>query len=77
MRHSLSALPPYYSPPSLPQQITVFRFVEDKDVFQRFYSRMLSRRLVQGLSLSMEAEETMIYKLKVGLGATLGLGLGH
>lgn len=34
-------------------------------MFQRFYSRMLSRRLVQTLSLSMEAEETMIYKLKV------------
>ena len=34
-------------------------------MFQRFYSRMLSRRLVQGLSLSMEAEESMIQKLKV------------
>lgn len=34
-------------------------------MFQRFYSRMLCRRLVQSLSLSMEAEETMIYKLKV------------
>ena len=34
-------------------------------MFQRFYSRMLSRRLVQGLSLSMEAEENMIQKLKV------------
>lgn len=40
-------------------------------MFQRFYSRMLSRRLVQGLSLSMEAEETMIYKLKVGLAVWL------
>ena len=36
-------------------------------MFQRFYSRMLSRRLVQGLSLSMEAEESMIQKLKVSL----------
>ena len=46
-------------------QIIIFRYVEDKDMFQRFYSRMLSRRLVQGLSLSMEAEESMIQKLKV------------
>lgn len=53
----------YFLPCEL--QITVFRYIEDKDTFQRFYSRMLSRRLVQGLSLSMEAEETMIYKLKV------------
>lgn len=57
-------------------QITVFRYIEDKDTFQRFYSRMLCRRLVQNLSMFMEAEETMIYKLKVrtnipGLNATI------
>lgn len=52
----------------LQKAITVFRYVEDKDMFQRFYSRMLSRRLVQSLSLSMEAEETMIYKLKHACG---------
>ncbi len=34
-------------------------------MFQRFYTRMLSRRLVQRLSVSMETEECMIQKLKV------------
>ena len=53
---------PSHSPP--PVQITVFRYVIDKDLFQRFYTKMLSRRLVQNLSLSMEAEESMIQKLK-------------
>ena len=53
-------------------QIIIFRYVEDKDMFQRFYSRMLSRRLVQGLSLSMEAEESMIQKLKVRTHIMLG-----
>lgn len=43
----------------------MFRYVEDKDMFQRFYTRTLSRRLVQHISLSMEAEESMIQKLKV------------
>ena len=47
-------------------QIIVFRYIDDKDMFQRFHSKMLSRRLVQNLSLSMEAEESMIQKLKVG-----------
>ena len=36
-------------------------------MFQRFYSRMLSRRLVHGVSLSMEAEENMIQKLKASV----------
>ena len=46
-------------------QITVFRYIDDKDVFQKFYSRMLSRRLMQSLSVSMEMEEGMIQRLKV------------
>ena len=44
----------------------MFRYIDDKDMFQRFHSKMLSRRLVQNLSISMEAEESMIQKLKVG-----------
>ncbi|KAK9475947.1 Cullin [Lipomyces japonicus] len=44
--------------------MTVFKYVDDKDVFQKFYSRMLSRRLVNGTSSSDEAESTMISKLK-------------
>ena len=48
-----------------PSQITVFRYIDDKDVFQKFYSRMLSRRLMQTLSISMEMEEGMIQRLKV------------
>ena len=60
-------LPPSLPPPSplSLSEITVFRYLEDKDVFQKFYSRMLSRRLVFNNSISMEAEENMIQKLKV------------
>ena len=49
----------------LEEVITVFRYIDDKDVFQRFYSRTLSRRLMQSLSISMEMEEGMIQRLKV------------
>jgi cullin 2 len=44
--------------------ITVFQYIEDKDVFQKYYSRMLSRRLVYSNSMSMEVEENMVQKLK-------------
>ncbi|KAI8809093.1 Cullin [Cladochytrium replicatum] len=44
--------------------MTVFKYVEDKDVFQKFYSKMLAKRLVNGTSLSDDYEELMIGKLK-------------
>jgi cullin 1 len=46
--------------------MTVFKYVEDKDVFQKFYSKMLAKRLVNGTSASEDAESSMISKLKVG-----------
>lgn len=33
----------------------------------QFYARMLAKRLIHGLSLSMDSEEAMINKLKVQL----------
>ncbi|KAK9465105.1 Cullin [Lipomyces arxii] len=44
--------------------IKIFKYIDDKDVFQKFYSRMLSRRLVHGTSTSDDAESSMISKLK-------------
>ncbi|KAF4587246.1 putative SCF complex member Cullin 1 [Ophiocordyceps camponoti-floridani] len=52
----------------LSQIMIVFRYIEDKDVFQRFYSRMLARRLVHSNSSSDDAETTMITKLKSACG---------
>ena len=45
----------------------MFQYIEDKDVFQKFYTRMLARRLVQQNSASDDAEASMISKLKVNL----------
>lgn len=44
--------------------MVVFKYIEDKDVFQKFYSKMLAKRLVNELSASDEAESNMIGKLK-------------
>ncbi len=49
---------------TLTQIMTVFKYIEDKDVFQMFYSRMLARRLVHSNSSSDDAETSMISKLK-------------
>ncbi|XP_029039032.1 cullin-2 isoform X2 [Osmia bicornis bicornis] len=44
--------------------ITVFKYLDDKDVFQKFYARMLAKRLIHQQSQSMDAEESMIDRLK-------------
>ena len=52
----------------LTQIMTVFKYIEDKDVFQKFYSRMLAKRLVHTSSASDDAETSMISKLKEACG---------
>ena len=49
-------------------QMVVFKYIEDKDVFQKFYSKMLAKRLVQHQSASDDAEASMISKLKQACG---------
>jgi len=53
---------------TLNQVMTVFKYIEDKDVFQKFYSKMLAKRLVQQMSASDDAEASMISKLKQSCG---------
>ena len=48
--------------------MTVFKYIEDKDVFQKFYSKMLSNRLIKATSASDDAEANMISKLKDACG---------
>ncbi|XP_057293948.1 cullin-2-like [Hydractinia symbiolongicarpus] len=48
--------------------ITIFKYLDDKDVFQKFYSKLLAKRLIHGLSASMDSEEGMITKLKLACG---------
>ncbi|XP_066921529.1 cullin-2-like [Clytia hemisphaerica] len=48
--------------------ITIFKYLDDKDVFQKFYSKLLAKRLIHSLSASMDMEEGMITKLKLACG---------
>uniref|UniRef100_A0A183CFS7 CULLIN_2 domain-containing protein n=1 Tax=Globodera pallida TaxID=36090 RepID=A0A183CFS7_GLOPA len=49
---------------NLEQVMTVFKYVDDKDVFQAFYHKLLCKRLVYDTSASEESERCMIAKLK-------------
>ncbi|VVC28736.1 Cullin, N-terminal,Cullin, conserved site,Cullin repeat-like-containing domain,Cullin homology,Cullin [Cinara cedri] len=53
---------------TLNQVMIMFKYIEDKDVFQKFYSKMLAKRLVQHMSASDDAEASMISKLKQACG---------
>ncbi|KAG7231365.1 hypothetical protein INR49_012205 [Caranx melampygus] len=50
------------------QYMVVFKYIEDKDVFQKFYAKMLAKRLVHQNSASDDAEASMISKLKQACG---------
>lgn len=45
--------------------IILFRFLNDKDKFERYYKTHLARRLLYGRSASDDAEKGMVAKLKV------------
>lgn len=44
--------------------VVIFRYVEDKDIFQKFYTKYFAKRLVNSSSASEEMESMMIGKLK-------------
>jgi cullin 1 len=48
--------------------MVLFKYIEDKDVFQTLYTTKLSDRLVHGVSASDEGEASMISKLKEACG---------
>ncbi|KAE8221728.1 hypothetical protein CF319_g4955 [Tilletia indica] len=52
----------------LTQTIVVFRFLHEKDVFERYYKQHLAKRLLQARSVSDDAERGMMAKLKVECG---------
>ena len=52
----------------LDKAITVFRYLTDKDVFERYYKGHLAKRLLLGRSVSDDAERGMLAKLKVECG---------
>jgi cullin 3 len=46
----------------------MFRYIKDKDVFERYYKSHLAKRLLQGRSVSDDAERGMLTKLRLVAG---------
>jgi len=65
---SLELITSVFHTKMLPSQMVLFKYLEDKDVFQSFYSTRLSKRLIHGVSASDESESSMISKLKEACG---------
>ncbi|TYJ14516.1 hypothetical protein E1A91_A10G123800v1 [Gossypium mustelinum] len=54
---------------TLDKVLVLFRFIQGKDVFEAFYKKDLAKRLLLGKSASIDAEKSMISKLKTERGS--------
>lgn len=54
----------------LDKAVTFIRYIQDKDMFERYYKKHLARRLLQGKSESSEVEKQMISRMKLEIGNT-------
>eukprot|EP00250_Pteridium_aquilinum_P020558 c24859_g8_i1 orf=824-2758(-) len=54
---------------TLDRVLILFRFIQGKDVFEAFYKKDLAKRLLLGKSASIDAEKSMISKLKTECGS--------
>jgi len=52
----------------LKQVIILFKYINDKDVFQKFFAKYLTKRLIHNNSASPEAEKVMINGLREACG---------
>lgn len=48
----------------LDKVIQIFRYLQDKDIFEGFYKTSLAKRLLDQRSVSEEAEKALVLKLK-------------
>ena len=49
----------------LDKTMVLFRFLQEKDMFERYYKQHLAKRLLLNKSVSDDSEKNMISKLKV------------
>ena len=52
----------------LDKVMTIFRFLQEKDVFEKYYKQHLAKRLLSGRSFSDQAEGNLLVKLKTECG---------
>ncbi|KAJ2741902.1 hypothetical protein GGI20_004861 [Coemansia sp. BCRC 34301] len=52
----------------LDRVLVLFRFINDKDLFEGYYRRDLAKRLLYGKSVSVDAERSMVQRLRMECG---------
>ena len=52
----------------LEKAIVLLRYIQDKDMFERYYKKHLCKRLLMGKSISIDVEKQMISRMKIELG---------
>ncbi|KAI9206906.1 Cullin family-domain-containing protein [Polychytrium aggregatum] len=55
---------------ALDKCLTLFRYIQGKDIFEAFYRAHLAKRLLLGKSASVDAEKSMLGKLRAECGPT-------
>ena len=53
----------------LNKAVALFRYLNEKDAFEKYYNQHLSKRLISQRSVSDDAERNMLAKFKVEAGA--------
>jgi cullin 3 len=48
--------------------MVLFRYLQEKDVFEKYYKQHLSKRLLSGRPVSDDAERSLLVKLKTECG---------
>lgn len=64
LRNALKGLTESEADIELDRVVVIFRYLQDKDIFENLYKTCLAKRLLSGRSLSDEHERNMISKLK-------------
>jgi cullin 3 len=59
----------------LDKATTLLRYIQDKDMFERYYKKHLARRLLHGKSESADVEKQMISRMKLEIGNSFTIKL--
>eukprot|EP00892_Ulva_mutabilis_P012681 jgi/Ulvmu1/9786/UM056_0026.1 len=68
LRRSLSSATDALADSTLNEILQIFRYLQDKDLFERYYKQHLSRRLLNARNTNDDAEHSMLSKLKTECG---------
>jgi cullin 3 len=63
-----TAAPPLDDEAALDRVMAIFRYLQDKDVFERYHKAHLARRLLSGRPLADDAERALLARLKTECG---------